>query len=109
MTERAEHTAGPIVGQFAIIRADCVGWHLVSVESVTAKQFKGHQDGTRWKRTVSTSLVEYCGDEATARKLYARLISSRAQFNDENQKARDRLKARDDGLIAAATGANHDS
>ena len=103
MTERAEHIT-PIVGQFAIIRSDYAGWILVSVESATDKQFKGRQDGGGWKRTVSTSLIKYCGDEASARKLYERLISSRAQFIDEEQKAIERLKARDDVLIAAATG-----
>ena len=103
MTERAEPIT-PTVGQFVIVRADYDGWHLISVESVTAKQFKGKQDGTGWKRTISTTSIKYCGDEVSARKLHERLISSRAQFNDERNRSAERLKSRDEELIATATG-----
>lgn len=96
-------TAGPtpVAGQFAVVKSE-YQWELISVESVTAKQFRGVEAKYGYKRTISAEKCRYCGDEASARKLYERLISSQAQYNDERQKTADRRKTRDAELIAAA-------
>ena len=97
-------SATPIAGQIAVVKS-LYSWDLVRVESATTKQFKGSVRES-YVRTIPFSQCVFCGDEASARQLYDRLISSEAQCRDEKRKAEERYEKRDAELIAAALGAS---
>src|SRR5687768_5698267 len=97
----------PKPGQFAVIISQFNKWDLIAVQSATTKQFEGVSVwyGGGYERTIPIRDCVYCGDEASARLLHERLVSSEAQRTDEQRKAGERCRARNELLIAAAVAA----
>lgn len=93
----------PTPGQFAVVKTT-YRWILFRVEYATEKQMKGTEDGYTLLRTVPLNQCMYFGDEAPARLLRDRLVSSDAQHDDENRKANERRSKRNAELISAAKG-----
>lgn len=91
----------PVVDQFVVVRGR-YDWMFMKVTVVTAKQFKAVEEGSTWERSLSPEVCTYCGDEASARRLYKGLQASYKKYEKEQDKAYQDRNERDRALIAAA-------
>jgi hypothetical protein len=85
-----------------------VGRYLIDVHEVTRVSpqcfWRKSSFGKRAERRQDRSGVVFAGPEAVAKRLMEQLVSSRAQEQDEKQRASLRRAERDKKFIAEATG-----